>query len=85
MDTNQTVREIEDLLFPRLKLDAWERAIYWHLFRHTHMEGRSSVVFGLDSLARTTGISHQQASRLHPFDGSQRLPGRDREERVGIA
>ncbi|MGB8297195.1 MAG: hypothetical protein WCG85_17335 [Polyangia bacterium] len=70
MDTNQTVREIEDLLFPRLKLDAWERAIYWHLFRHTHMEGRSSVVFGLDSLARTTGISHQQASRLHPFDGS---------------
>ena len=57
MDVNSVVREIEDVLFPRLKLDTWERALYWHLFRHTHLEGRATVVTGLDSLSRKTSVS----------------------------
>lgn len=57
MDTDRVIREIEDLLFVRLELDAWERALYWHLFRHTHLEGRAVVVVGLDTLSRQTNIS----------------------------
>jgi hypothetical protein len=57
VDLNAVAREIEDVLFPRLELDTWERALYWHLFRHTHLEGRATVVVGLDSLSRETRIS----------------------------
>ena len=57
MDTERVIREIEDVLFTRLVLDAWERAVYWHLFRHTHLEGRTAVTIGLDTLSRRTGIS----------------------------
>lgn len=57
MDLNAIAREIEDVLFPRLELDTWERALYWHLFRHTHLEGRATVVVGLDGLSRKTSIS----------------------------
>lgn len=57
MNTERVIREIEDRLFVRLELDAWERALYWHLFRHTHLEGRAIVVVGLDTLSRQTNIS----------------------------
>ncbi len=57
MDIEAAVREIEDVLFQRKELDVWERALYWHLFRHTHLEGRPTVVTGLNTLARLTGIS----------------------------
>jgi hypothetical protein len=57
MDTERVIREIEDLLFVRVELDAWERALYWHLFRHTHLEGLALVVLGLDMLSRQTNIS----------------------------
>lgn len=57
MDLNAVAREIEDVLFPRLELDTRQRALYWHLFRHTHLEGRATVVVGLDSLSRKMSIS----------------------------
>ena len=57
MNLNSIAREIEDVLFPRLELDAWERTLYWHLFRHTHLEGRVSVVVGLSGLSSKTSIS----------------------------
>jgi 5-methylcytosine-specific restriction endonuclease McrA len=57
VDINAIAREIEDVLFQRLELDTWERALYWHLFRHTHLEGRPTLVIGLESLSRKTNIS----------------------------
>jgi 5-methylcytosine-specific restriction endonuclease McrA len=57
LDLNAVAREIEDVLFLRLELDVWERALYWHLFRHTHLEGRPATVTGLDTLSRKTGVS----------------------------
>jgi hypothetical protein len=57
VDINSVARQIEDVLFPRLELDAWQRALYWHLFRYTHLEGRATVVVGLDSLSRKTNMS----------------------------
>jgi hypothetical protein len=56
-DIPQVVREIEDRLFPALRLDVWERVIYWHLFRRTRTEGCDSVVVGLDALADATAMS----------------------------
>jgi len=57
MDVERVIREIEDVLFPQLQLDAWERVVYWHLFRHTRLEGRAAIVIGIDPLSRRTGIS----------------------------
>lgn len=57
MDIERVIREVEDRLFVRLNLDAWERALYWHLFRHTRLDGRPSVLIGLDTLSRQTAIS----------------------------
>ena len=51
------VRQIEDRLFPGLRLDVWERVVYWHLFRRTRIEGCDSVVVGLDALANATAMS----------------------------
>lgn len=56
-DLLSLVRDIEDRLFPGLKLDVWERVVYWHLLRQTHLEGQDSVVLGLDPLARATAMS----------------------------
>jgi len=57
MDMNATARDIEDILFQRLELDVWERALYWHLLRHTHVEGRPMFVTGLEALSRKTAAS----------------------------
>ncbi len=51
------VKDIEDRLFPGLKLDVWERVVYWHLLRQTRLEGRDNVIIGLDPLARATAMS----------------------------
>ncbi|MFZ5863366.1 MAG: HNH endonuclease [Nitrospirota bacterium] len=51
------LRQIEDSLFPALKLDVWERVAYWHLFVRTRAVGQDSVVLGVDPLATSTGIS----------------------------
>ncbi len=40
IDAVQVCKEFEDLLAPRLKLSALERAIYSHLFRHSRLEPR---------------------------------------------
>lgn len=56
-EISMLVRQIEDRLFPGLGLDVWERAVYWHLFRRTRLEGCDSVVIGLDALATATAIS----------------------------
>jgi hypothetical protein len=57
MDVERAIRDVEDVMFPQLRLDAWERVLYWHLFRHTILEGRPAVVIGIDPLSRRTGIS----------------------------
>jgi 5-methylcytosine-specific restriction endonuclease McrA len=56
-EVSMLVKQIEDRLFPGLGLDVWERAVYWHLFRRTRIEGCDSVVVGLDSLAGATAMS----------------------------
>lgn len=57
MDLAQELKNIEDYLFPKLRLDHLERALYYHLFRHTRVIGKEASLFGLLSLAEATGMS----------------------------
>src|SRR5438552_1142813 len=49
--------EIEDRLIPGLRLDAWERSLYYHLLRHTRLEEKDSGMFAIGPLAKATGMS----------------------------
>ncbi len=49
--------QIEDFLFPRLRLSITDRAVYLHLLRHTRLEGRLQLHFSMPWLARGIGIS----------------------------
>jgi hypothetical protein len=57
IDWLQTLGEIEDLLFPQLKLDPWERTLYMHLLRHTRLKGSASAVFAVAPLSKALPIS----------------------------
>jgi 5-methylcytosine-specific restriction endonuclease McrA len=45
-------KQFEDVLVPRLRLSVTERAIYSHLLRHSHLEGRRRMRFSITWLAR---------------------------------
>jgi len=57
MDYPREISDIEDLLFPQFLLSVWERTLYYHLLRHTRVIGQEYTLFGLDSLAKRTGMS----------------------------
>jgi hypothetical protein len=49
--------DIEDLLAPTLELDPWERVVYYHLLRHTRLEGRPSGLFAVGPLSKAIPVS----------------------------
>ena len=49
--------DIEDRLFPTLRLDVWERTIYYHLLRRTLDTDTNTVQIALAPAARATGMS----------------------------
>ena len=57
MDAIACIKEIEDHLFPKMKLDPWERCLYYHLLRHTRCRQKETGLFGILSLARSSGMS----------------------------
>jgi hypothetical protein len=57
VDLNQALKNVEDYLIPRLQLDSIERALYYHLLRHTRVAGKDSALFGVLSLSDSCGIS----------------------------
>ena len=50
-------KQFEDALAPRLRLSPTDRAVYYHLLRHSHLEGKSRIQFANAGLARALGIS----------------------------
>lgn len=50
-------KQFEDTLAPRLRLSLTDRAVYYHLLRHSHFEGKSRIHFANAGLARDLGIS----------------------------
>ncbi len=49
--------DVEDVLIPGLGLSAYDRAIYYHLLRHTRLKGKESAMFAIGPLSKATAIS----------------------------
>jgi hypothetical protein len=56
-DMAQACRDVEDRLVPRLPLSLLERAVYYHLLRHTHLEARRRLALSMARLGRTARVS----------------------------
>ena len=61
MDWEHVAKEIEDHLFPRLHLTIRQRALYYHLLRHTRLLGAESAAFALLPLATALNIAESTA------------------------
>jgi hypothetical protein len=57
VDLAREWKNIEDYLIPKLRLDHVERALYYHLLRHTRVVGKEAALFGILSLSEGSGIS----------------------------
>ena len=54
-------KQLEDVLASRLGLNLTERAVYAHLLRHSHLEGKRQLRFSIVWLARGVRLSDQPA------------------------
>src|SRR5258707_14829387 len=52
-------KQFEDALAPRLRLSTTDRAVYYHLLRHSRFEGKSRLHFSLIWLARNLGLTEE--------------------------
>jgi len=57
VDITEVIQQIEDSLVPRLKLDAEEARLYYHLFRHTRLVGKHDVLVSVARLAEAINSS----------------------------
>jgi 5-methylcytosine-specific restriction endonuclease McrA len=56
-NAEQIWKHLEDFLVPRLRLSVIDRAVYSHLLRHSHLEGKAQLRFSILGLARHLGLS----------------------------
>lgn len=57
----KAIKEIEDYLMPRLKLDPYERSLYYYLLRHSRVIGNSGVLVAIRPLSEALGFSEWSA------------------------
>jgi hypothetical protein len=57
VDAANAWKQMEDLLVPRLRLSLVERAVCYHLLRHSRLEGRRRLHFSMAWLSRGTRVS----------------------------
>jgi HNH endonuclease len=50
-------KEFTDILIPQFKLSTVDRAVYLHLFRHSHLEGQHRLHFSIAWLAGGSGLT----------------------------
>jgi len=60
MNLDETIQHIEDHLVKKLSLDPWERVLYYHLLRHTHVLGKQKAVFSIATVAKSSGLSESK-------------------------
>ena len=58
VDAKRLWIEVEDVVVPRLAMSVIDRAVYSHLLRHSHLEGRRQVKFSIRWLGRGARLSH---------------------------
>ena len=76
INLGQVWKQVEDLLVPRLRLSVTERAVYYHLLRHSRLEGKVRLRFSIASLGRGTRLSGRpvrEAVRRLADQGALRL------------
>jgi 5-methylcytosine-specific restriction endonuclease McrA len=56
-NAEQVWKQLEDVVVPRLRLTVIERAVYYHLLRHSRLEGAVRYRFSIASLGRATRVS----------------------------
>ena len=56
-NAEQVWKQLEDELVPRLRLSVTERVVYYHLLRHSRLEGAVRYRFSIASLGRGTRLS----------------------------
>ena len=56
-NTTRLWKQFTDVLFPRLRLSITDRAVYFHLLRHSRLEGKLQLRFSMPWLSRGIGIS----------------------------
>lgn len=61
MDWGSLLSQIEDTLFPKLRLSVWERTVYYHLLRQTWVLDRETVQCSVAGVALSVGISDWKA------------------------
>jgi HNH endonuclease len=54
---SRSVEQMEDLAVPRLRLSPFERAVYSHLLRHSRLEGKAQIRFGIMRLSEAASLS----------------------------
>jgi hypothetical protein len=69
--------EVEDYLVPTLRLDPYERALYYHLLRHTRLAGKRKLYASRRALANSSGFGQTTIRR--------RLPGLTRKGCVRVS
>lgn len=57
IDLVKTIKKIEDHLIPFLKLNPYERSLYYSLFRQTRLINKEEVIFVISSALTTVGIT----------------------------
>jgi len=57
LDAAQIWKQFEDVIVPRLRLSVIDRAIYSHLLRHSHLEGKRRLRFSIFGVARDVRLS----------------------------
>jgi predicted transcriptional regulator len=60
-DAESVWKQIEDVLVAQLGLSVVDRAVYWHLLRHSRLEGKPRLHFSIAGLARSAGVSYSGA------------------------
>jgi 5-methylcytosine-specific restriction endonuclease McrA len=79
MNWEHRLMEIEDHLCSRLKLDVWEKSLYYYLLRHTRLDMKEGSLFSLPRLAKACGMSEfkvREAVRSMDRKGCIRIESR---------
>jgi predicted transcriptional regulator len=80
IDAAQVCKEFEDVLAPRLRLTVIDRTLYYHLLRHTRLEGKLRLRFTILEVGAKLGLSRapvRNAVRRLANHGLLRLVERD--------
>jgi 5-methylcytosine-specific restriction endonuclease McrA len=56
-DAETVWKQLEDVIVPQLRLSLSDRAVYYHLLRHSRLEGNVRYCFSIASLGRGTRLS----------------------------